>query len=72
MYLCIYAGVELVESREWPYVVKVCYTSVMQGINNGPWKLVMLFLLYKDKALYIIKHFKVWLIILIAFLSLFL
>lgn len=40
----------------------------MRGINDGPWKLVML--LISHKSLYILRYPEVWLILLVALLSL--
>ncbi|KAI7776575.1 hypothetical protein LA080_004780 [Diaporthe eres] len=44
--------------------------SIMRGINDGPWKLVMLVASYKSKISAIFWHLEPWLIILVALLSL--
>lgn len=48
---------------------QVAHASVMRGINDGPWKLVMLVLSHKSNALYLLRHPEAWLIILVALLS---
>lgn len=44
--------------------------SIMRGINDGPWKLVVLLTSYKRKASYILRHLEPWLIMLVALLGL--
>lgn len=49
---------------------QVAHASVMRGINDGPWKLVMLLLSYKSKVSHVIWHPEAWLILWVALLSL--
>lgn len=50
--------------------LQVAQASVMRGINDGPWKLVMMLLSHKSNALYLLRHPESWLIILLALVSL--
>lgn len=50
--------------------LQVAHASVMRGINDGPWKLVMLVLSSKGNALYFLRHLESWLIISLAFVIL--
>lgn len=51
-------------------LLQVAHTSVMRGINDGPWKLVKLVLSSKGNASCFLRHVESWLIISLFFLSL--
>lgn len=49
---------------------QAAHASIMRGINDGPWKLLMLVLSYKARVSQILWHLEAWLILLVALLSL--